>query len=765
MHFSFKYIVCYLLLSASALAGEPTNNLPLSDEEFAITCPLKTQQKITIPQAIIADDAITIISQSSQIERNEIATFSGNVIMVNKQQRLKAEYLEFNRIRASFNAQGNIHFQSDNIDVLAQSINANNDKKATILHNSSYQLANNPAHGSAQELQITQRGDLILRDSTFTTCQDEQPDWLLEAGKIYISTAKNQGEAHHAKLKLFGVPVLYIPYFSFPVTNERKSGFLYPKIGSTNRSGFEISTPFYWNIAENMDATLTPRYMSKRGLQLLTEFRYLSGLHQGSVNIEYLNNDQNTSTDESRYLARIQHTGTFSDNFRLYADYTTISDDNYLVDIGSEHYNSNDAYLYQIGELAYFAQNWQATIKLQDFEVLGNHVQSYKTVPQIEFSSFQPLPFSEGSFDFYSEISRFETNDLNLPEANRYHIETGFTFPISHPAWFLNSEIKVLQTYYQQYYKKPTLWQESPLNKYVSRTLPKLRLHAGLNLDRQLSYFGKNLSQTLEPQVQYLYIPYKNQNNIGIYDTTILQDDYDGLFRDRRFSGLDRIAQANQFSWGLTSRIFNGTNQEIFRLSLGKILYLNNSNLLTDDQQNVTVNQSALAADLFYQISNKWQLSGDIQYDTEKNITRKSEVNIDYQYSKGHLIQLNHRYASNVSGNKIEQASLLASARINKDWQFVGRFTQDLVNKRSLESYAGFQYESCCWAIRIAYRRSINSKIDEFSINNATHNEFDAGFVVQFVIKGLGGQQSAVGIEDMFNSSIFGYKRPYFLNN
>ncbi len=765
MHFSFKYILCYLLLSASALAGELTNNLPLSYEELAITCPLKTQQKITIPQAVTTDDAITIISQSSQIDRNEIATFSGNVIMVNKQQRLKAEYLEFNRIKESFNAQGNIHFQSDNIDVLAQSVNANNDKKATILHDSSYQLANNPAHGSAQELQITQRGDLILRDSTFTTCQGEQPDWLLEAGKIYISTAKNQGEAHHAKLKLFGVPVLYIPYFSFPVTNERKSGFLYPKIGSTNRSGFEISTPYYWNIAENMDATLTPRYMSKRGLQLLTEFRYLSGLHQGSVNIEYLNNDQNTSTDESRYLARIQHTGTFSDNFRLYADYTTISDDNYLVDIGSDHYNSNDAYLYQIGELAYFAQNWQATIKLQDFEVLGNHVQSYKTVPQIEFSNFQPLPFNEGSFDFYSEISRFETNDLNLPEANRYHIETGFTFPISHPAWFLNSEIKVLQTYYQQYYKKPTLWQESTLNKYVSRTLPKLRLHAGLNLDRQLSYFSKNLSQTLEPQVQYLYIPYKNQNNIGIYDTTILQDDYDGLFRDRRFSGLDRIAQANQFSWGLTSRIFNGTNQEIFRLSLGKILYLNNSNLLTDDQQNVTVNQSALAADLFYQISNKWQLSGDIQYDTEKNITRKSEVNIDYQYSKGHLIQLNHRYASNVSGNKIEQASLLASARINKDWQFVGRFTQDLVNKRSLESYAGFQYESCCWAIRIAYRRSINSKIDEFSINNATHNEFDAGLVVQFVIKGLGGQQSAVGIEDMFNSSIFGYKRPYFLNN
>lgn len=765
MRCSFNYLFFYALFPAYAFAAEQVKTLPPSGDALLLTCPLKIQQKITIPQPITDDNAITIISQHSEIARNEIATFSGNVVMINKDQRLKAEYLEFNRIKANFNAKGNIHYQSNNIDVLAQSINANNDEKATILNDSSYQLANNPAHGSAKALQITQRGDLILRDSTFTTCQGEQPDWLLEAGKIYISTAKNQGEAYHAKLKLFDIPVFYIPYFSFPVTSERKSGFLYPKIGSTNRSGFEISTPYYWNIAENMDATITPRYMSKRGLQLLTELRYLSGLHQGSINVEYLSQDENTLNGDTRYLARIQHTGTFSDNFRLYADYTTISDDNYLVDIGSEHYNSNDAYLYQIGELSYFANNWQATIKLQDFEVLGNHVQSYKTVPQIEFSSFQPLPFNnEASFEFYSEISRFETTDLNLPEANRYHIETGFTFPVSHPAWFLNSEIKVLQTYYQQDYKSSLLLANSPLTKYVSRTLPKLRLHAGLNLDRSFSYFGDNLSQTLEPQIQYLYIPYKNQNNIGIYDTTILQDDYDGLFRDRRFSGLDRIAQANQFSWGLTSRIFNGTNQEIFRLSLGKILYLNNSNVITDDEQGVAVNQSALAADLFYQISNKWQLSGDIQYDTEKSITRKSEVNIDYQYSKGHLIQLNHRYASNVSGNKIEQASLLASARINKDWQFVGRLTQDLVNKRSIESYAGFQYESCCWAIRLAYRRSINSKIDEFA-TNTTHNEFDAGFVVQFVIKGLGGQQSSVGIEDMFNSSIFGYKRPYFLNN
>ena len=732
---------------------------------IADTCPVKSFAKINATKKITDINAITIVSKSSSIIRNELAHFSGDVVLINKDQRISAQQLEFNRLKESFNAQGNIHYQADSIDILAKSITANNNQQATVLTGASYQLANNPAHGSAKKLTISAKGDLILKDSSFTTCQQVQPDWLLEASKIYISTRKNRGEAYNAKLKFFGVPVFYIPYFSFPVTNERKSGLLYPKIGSSNRAGLKIATPYYINIAKNMDATITPKYMSKRGVQLLTEFRYLSDLQSGVINLEYLNKDQSlNNNNDARYLARIQHTGTFADNFRVYVDYTTISDDNYLVDIESDHYSSNDAYLYQVGELSYFTDNWQATVKLQDFEVLGDHVQSYRTVPQIEFNHFQELPFLNSSFDIYSEFSRFETPDVNLPTANRYHIEAGFNIPISSPAWFLNSEFKVLQTYYQQ----ERLNSNSTIAKNVSRTLPKVRIHGGINLDRELSYFNSNLTQTLEPQIQYLYITDKDQSNIGIYDTTPLQDDYNGLFRSQRFSGLDRIAAANQFSWGLTSRILSASNKEIFRLSVGKILYLNNSNPIPKSSQNnstASASQSALAGDVFYQINNKWQLGGDIQYDTELGLTNKSQANIDYQYTKNHLIQLNHRFSRSVTDNKIEQVSLLASGKINKDWQFVARLTKDLIHRRSIETYAGLQYESCCWALRFAYHRNINSKIDEQVLFNQPHDEFDSGFMLQFVIKGLGGQQSSVGIEDMFNSSIFGYKRPYFLNN
>jgi len=780
MHFSAKSFSLSLItffgafsltLPLSSLAQDQSfenaknsnqNTLTNTSANLGFTCPVNTFNKIKLPQKSTDKEAITIVSKSSNIDKNVLARFTGNVVMINKNQRITAEKLEFNRLESSFNAQGNIHYQADNIDVFSESISANSGKNATLLTQSAYQLANNPAHGSADELSISKKGDLTLRGSSFTTCQGDQPDWLIDASKIYISTRKNKGEAYNARFKLFGVPVFYIPYFSFPVTDQRKSGFLYPNFGSSNRSGFKIETPYYWNIAENMDATITPRYMSKRGLQLLSEFRYLSGLQSGAINLEYLNKDLDLKNNNSaRYLARIQHIGNFSDNFRVYTDYTTISDDNYLVDLESDHYSANDAYLYQIGELSYFSETWKATIKLQDFEVLGDHIQSYRTLPQIEFSSFQALPFLQSTFDIYSEFSRFESPDKNLPNASRYHVEAGFSLPIIHPGWFLNSEVKVLQTYYQQ----DRLNNNSLLSKNISRTLPKVRLHGGINLDRNVKYFGDHLTQTLEPQIQYLYIQEKDQSDIGIYDTTALQDDYNGLFRDRRFSGLDRIAQANQFSWGITSRVLTKNHQEKLRLSLGKILYLNNSNKLFNSEQNIKTNQSVLAGDVFYQISNKLQFSGNIQYDTKQDFTTKSATKIDYQYTNNHLIQLSHRYTRNVSGNQIEQVSLLTSGAITKDWQFVGRLTQDLVNRRNIESYAGVQYESCCWAIRFAYHRNINSKINDQAFFNQTHNEFDSGFVIQFVIKGLGGQQSSVGIEDMFNSSIFGYKRPYFLNN
>ncbi|MGB1198534.1 MAG: LPS-assembly protein LptD [Thalassotalea sp.] len=748
------FALFYLSPSAAQEASTPAN-IPAS-------CPIPFYTPIDTRKPNEKDDAITILSKSSSIIKNQKTSFFGGVTLMNSSQSINSDQLEINRQTETLTAQGNIHFQNAGVNIFASELIASEKKQETQLFNSAYQLNGNPGHGSAGNIYVNLDGTLSLTDSSFTTCYGEVPDWQIQASEINISAKDNLGEAYHARVKLFDIPVLYIPYISFPVTNERKTGLLYPVVKSSNKSGLVVELPYYINIAENMDATVTPKLISKRGLQLVTEFRYLSGQQSGQINLEYLTKDNELKLNQDpRYLARFEHVGTFSDRYRAYIDYTTISDDNYLVDIDTEQYNANDAYLYQVGELAYFGDNWQAKMQFQDFEVLGNHKTSYKTLPHIELKSTTALPFLNGQFDIYSEMTSFQSSNRALAEAERYHVEAGALFPISTPAWFLTSEVKLLQTHYQQ--KRIPV--NSPLEKNVSRTLPKVRLHGGINLERDISLFNNNFLQTLEPQLQYLYIQNKDQRNIGLYDTATLQDDYNGLFRDKRFSGLDRIAQANQYSWGVTSRIYSTNNDELFRLSLGRIVYLNNDDDIITSDNDINADKSALATEVFWQFSRKWQFSSDIQYNTDTRTTNKSQSSLDYQYTKNQTIQLNHRYSSDVSGTSLEQVSLLTSYKPAKDWQVVGRITQDLQKKRSLESYLGLQYESCCWAIRLAYHRHINSNIDEQNFINENRDEFDSGFMLEFVIKGLGGGKAKVNTEDMFNASIFGYKRPYFLNN
>jgi LPS-assembly protein len=776
MFFFRKFFSCSALLTIALSFPTLAVTTKQKAAQPQLQCVIPTFAPIATNAVQITDDSIRITSMYSSIEKDVIADFSGDVMLIDQSQTIMADQLTFDRLLMKFNAQGNIRYQNQNIDILANELNASKNDKTSVMLDTSYQLYGNPGHGSAGELHLNSIDGLSLLDSTYTTCVGDEPDWEIKASEIAISADGSEGEAYHAQVRLFDIPVLYLPYFTFPVSDKRKSGFLYPKIGSSSNSGIEIETPYYWNIAPYMDATITPHYMSKRGTQLKTEFRYLTDMQSGDINIEYLNKDNAlSSNDDARYLARLQHIGTFLDNFRAYIDYTTISDDNYLVDIGSSQYSSNDAYLYQVGELSYFGKNWQSTMKIQNFEVLGNHQSSYKTLPHIEVSAQQPFTlFSEralqGQLELYSELTNFETGNDQQVSANRYHVEAGLSFPISTPAWFLNSELKLMHTYYQQNNLEPG----SQLTKSVNRTLPKLRFHGGINFDRTLSLFGNNYIQTIEPQVQYLYIPEEDQSNIGLYDTTKLQDDYNGLFRDRSYSGLDRISGANQYTWGVTSRILDPSNLEIFRLSIGRIQYLSDNNTFDEliDNTNIsantdplTIQQSSVAANLFYRLNHKWQISSDIQYNTIENFTNKSQVSLNYQIDKYNSVQLNHRYTRNVSGSSLEQASLLASFAINKDWAFVGRVTDDLKQDRSLESYAGLQYESCCWAVRIAYHRYINSNLSDNGSDNESRDEFNSGFVLQFIIKGLNGKQGSIGTQEMFDSSIFGYKSPYYLQN
>ena len=316
------------------------------DYNPVIQCPIPSFDKLSYQDINTDSQAITITSKYTQIEKNQFAKFTGGVTLVTPTEAIIADQIELNRQNLLINAEGNIHFQNTGIDVFASQLNASKAAGGTTLSDTSYQLTTNAGHGSAKTISVNQEGVLTLVDSSFTTCFGETPDWRINASEITINTADKQLEAYNAKFEVFDIPVFYIPYFTMPIGDERHSGILYPNIKTSSNSGFEVSVPYYWNIAENFDATITPRYMSERGTQLNTEFRYLMGHQSGVIDVEYLNRDiKLTQNEDPRYLARLQHVGTFSDRFRAYIDYTTISDDNYLIDLDSEQYNSNDAYL------------------------------------------------------------------------------------------------------------------------------------------------------------------------------------------------------------------------------------------------------------------------------------------------------------------------------------------------------------------------------------------------------------------------------------
>ncbi|WP_462159141.1 LPS assembly protein LptD [Pseudoalteromonas sp. GB56] len=699
---------------------------------------------------IVADD-VELIGQDS-------AHFVGDVDISTRTMSLSAQSALIDKQQGLLNAKGPLTYQDGAAIITSRGLKANLDDSNVNLLGADYKLTQQQGRGGAEQLQVSEEG-LFLTNASFTTCPVDNETWSISANKIILSQEEGWGETYGTTLRIYDTPVLYLPYFTFPINDQRKTGFLAPQLSSSNRFGLETVTPYYINLAPNYDLTLTPRYMSEKGLQLQSEFRYLTKTSQGLLGLEYLDSDDSDPELGSRYLYHWTQQSYFSDSWRAGVDITNVSDDNYLTDLNSNYATKTDTHLARSAILTHLGERWRTDIQVQDYEVLGDHLESYTALPRVQFS--QILPYQLGWFDasINGEVSHFRNSTRAIDEATRIHLEPKLRFSEERYAWSFLSELSVLHTYYdQQGDLTGTTYEES-----VSRTLPKLRLYSQLNFERDTSLFVDDGIQTFEPQIQYLYTPNKDQNNIGLYDTTKLQDDFFGLFRDRRFSGVDRIAAANQITLGATTRVFDKSNEEVFNLSAGQIFYLSESAKPTaQDFATETTYNSLFASEAMWHWHRRWYLSGGIQYDIDGSQMIQSHLTLDYKGDDNELVQLNHRYANDVSGNTIEQVGMFTSVPINDNWQFVASYHRDIESGRSIEVISGVQYESCCWAIQVTGRRQIETDLNQ-SINQE-QAVFDSGIGIKFVLKGLGGK-SSYDAQQILKEGIFGYRRPYFLTN
>lgn len=736
-----------------------------------------TEYSRTTPVEVSADQLNAV--------RDGKAVYEGGVEVSQGNKYFSSDYTELDQVSRNVLAHGNIFYRDGQVTLKSNDqLTTNLDSKESQIDNATYQLHGSPARGEAEKIHLdNEKKELTLSKARFTTCPVGQESWWLSASEVNVDQKEVFGEAWNATLWLKNVPVFYTPYITFPVKDERKSGLLYPNFTYSSTNGFDISTPYYWNIAPNYDMTLTPRVMSNRGTMEQIEYRYLPAAgHSGTIYAEYMANDRKVSDEElnPRWLASIRHNSGFQNgDLRWNLDYTRVgeNDYNYFNDLHPPVGQIVDNQLLQSTTAGYYQRDWNLSTELRDYQILLPDTPApHQLLPQVIYNQYHTA--DKYSFSFNSEVSNFgnTSETYKAYTGQRLHAEPAISVPILQaPGYSLEAEGKLMSTYYQQdipddmspYYSGDGDNQlgMNNLDSSVSRVLPEARVHGSMSFDRQTSFNDQPFTQTLEPEVQYLYIPYKNQNNIGLYDTTNMQSDYYNLFSDRRFAGLDRISDANRVSYGVTTRLFDSENTERMRFTVGQAydLVAPQVTLLPNDEKQ-TNSRSLLSLRADTHPTDDWYAHTGIEYNTQSKDVSSGNAAVEYQQQK-YTTQLNYRFVSkenfvvdtNDDREDISQAGAVLRLPISRDWQLIGAHYRDTQTGQSIDNLVGLRYDSCCWAVNFTFER-----------NNAPDNttgtaEPETSYGLQFEFKGLGSVGN--GPKYNLNTRLLPYSRPFNLND
>lgn len=740
---------------------------------------------------------VTIHSDSVKGNYPDDAIFKGDVDVSQGNSRMLADEVQLHQRQPegqttpvrTVDALGNVHYDDNQVILKGPKAWSNLNTKDTNVWDGDYQMVGRQGRGTGDQMKLRgQNRYTIMENGTFTSCLPGSNSWSVAGSEIIQDRQEEVAEIWNARFKLGPVPVFYSPYLQLPLGDRRRSGFLIPnaKYGSSN--GFEFILPYYWNIAPQADATITPHYMSKRGLQLQNEFRYLTEAGAGLVEFDYLASDKQYDNDKAlrqiaqndssdRWLFYWRHAGVYDQHWRFNADYTKVSDPFYFNDLTSPYYTSTDGYASQKFSVGYADTNWDATLSTKDFQIFGNTSNSnvYRAFPQLDLNWYQN---DVGPFDtrVYAQAVKFVNVNSKFPETTRLHVEPTLDLPLSNSWASLDTEAKFLTTHYQQkdvdYYNAnfaPTSTTSGVLKDSVNRTLPQFKVDGRMVFDRDMDW-AQGYTQTLEPRVQYLYIPYRDQSDIYPYDSTLLQTDYTGLFRDRSYSGLDRIASANQVATGVTTRIYDNDLVERFNVSVGQIYSFTPSRTGVNQTNKDDDTGSLLwAGDTYWKISERWGVRGGLQYDTRLNNVAQGNTVLEYRRDADRMVQLSYRYSSPeyvasalndsslvnnpIYKNGISQVGTTASWPIHDAWSVVGAYYYDTRNNRPASQLVGLQYSSCCYAIRLGYERKINGWE-----NNDSKYDNQISFNIE--LRGLSSNYG-LGTGQMLSQGIIPYQRAF----
>ena len=733
------------------------------------------------------DLPVYIEADQAEITQPRSGIYKGNVDVKQGNRHLQSAEVEVQQQGSGDNVQryafarGGFDYRDNQINLLGDDAKIHLNTKDTDVRNAHYQLVDRQGRGSAESVEL--RDDYrVMKNATFTSCLQDDHSWSIYADEMRQHVKEEYAEMWHARFKVQGVPVFYTPYLQLPIGDRRRSGLLIPTLGHGSRDGSFYAQPVYWNIAPNLDATLTPKYMSRRGWQLNSEFRYLTTLGEGQIAGEYLGDDRlkdYDSENRKRHLFYWKHNAAFARDWRLDLNYTKVSDKRYFNDFDSAYGSSTDGYADQTGRIAYYQPNYNIAMFVKQFQIFDEVVIGpYRALPQIDFNYYQNGLFgNKVDFKLFSQAVRFDNDSAQMPTAWRFHGEPSVNTTLSNRYGSMNLEAKLYATQYQQ--KKGRSDKAEDVESSVNRILPQLKIDLQSVLASNQTFIS-GYTQTLEPRAQYLFRPYKDQSNIGSklnsqylgfgYDSSLLQQDYFSLFNSRRYSGLDRIASANQVTLGGTSRFFDENKEERFNIAVGQTYYLEPSRIDENRDNRTEGSSSSWAIEANWKINDLMRWRGGYQYDPQLGQVSLANTGIEYNPTNNNVVQLNYRYASkeyinqnltaeaNRYNQDIKQLGVQVGWELSDHWAIAGRYYQDLALKKPVEQYLGLQYNTCCWSVGVGARRYVTSR------QNQKNDDifYDHGIGVTFELRGFS-HDHKTGIENMMKKGKLPYLQAFSL--
>lgn len=660
----------------------------------------------------------------------------GDIRAAQTGQYLQAAAATYHKNADQLHADGNIRYFKKDLAINGRDADISLANDTGVINQTSFQLYSRHARGTAQEANLLGNDITILKSASYTTCDVGDESWLLRSSSVRLDQPNGVGAARNVVLSFKRVPFFYFPYVTFPIDDRRKSGFLPPSYGHSSDNGTEITIPYYINLAPQFDVTLSPRFISKRGTMLNSELRYLTPIDHGRLRLEYLPNDDLTGDD--RHLISLEDNARLSTRVSTNVSLSRVSDPEYFRELGNSLSLSSITHLRQIASLDYQTDSWISTVNLESYqtvdETIPANLRPYQRLPQILFKTLTPEDERIINYGLSAEYVDFRNDDR--VSGSRLDLQPTIQAPLRTPAAFMIPALTLRHTAYELN-AAPSLSTTHP-----NRTLPIFSMDSGLFLERDSHWGGQDMIHSLEPRLFYLYAPRRDQTEIPLFDTGLPDFNFTQLFRNNRFSGADRVGDANQLSAALTTRFLEKeTGQERLRASIGRIFYFENREVSLDSQ--VTGNDTSdIVAETVASITPKLITRLDMRWNQESRQIDMKNFQLQYMPDTQSIFNIAYRYRE----TSLEQTDVSFLWPLSAHWHIIGRHNYSLLDERALETLAGLEYQSCCWRTRIVNRRYVNDDLGETR----------ASLYIQFELKGL----TSIGdsLESLLEHGILGYE-------